>query len=516
MAWFGLAQRKKERARASSLVNVVVEPGTIRGVWSSHVKGGFGQLLASSHGSQATYDLSIPTETIDEFISHSWCRHAAMKGIDPIYGRLKWLSICLHQNGEAALVASIAAGAALAVAEAVLGWHALPLVSHCWFDGEIRRVSFAPYVVGYVTFLTVLLFGLNFLPTQWLRSFSLRLLPDRLMFLDKVCIHQTDPQKNQAGIRAINEFIRRSKKLLVCDNGGEAAGRHYFERLWCVFELAAFVSKEREAGRDEVADSIVVLPLLRPVCLLIIQLGLVLVHIYDYLVILRAGGDLTCEDSYSFTVNFFVTCTLTMTIPFWIELNEMVQKDKLLHELRTFRFEDVDCYEASDRESIRNAIEEFYKDDKSSSSSPPTQPTTKSGVDRFDEDVQSGRVYRAVEYAMGKHVGVLARSHIAMACLPNLFRAFAYFPGNIEVQPRLFLFHGVFLVLLFPAVREGCLQVYRAVLHRNSWKGIHHIHFFLHRTAASIFLSTLFSGVYLALCSPAVYMLGLKSEAKAL
>ena len=487
--------------RSSSLVNAVVEPGTIRGVRSSHVKGWCGQLLASSHGSEKTYDLSVPTETIDEFISHSWCRHASMNGVDPVYGRLKWLSLCLHHHGGAALVASLVAGAALATAEAALGWHALPLVSHCWFDGEVRRVSFAPYALSYFVFLAVLFFGFDFLPSQWLRSLCSWFLPDRVMFLDKACIHQTDPQKNKAGIKAINEFIRRSKKLLVCEGGGEAAGRHYFQRLWCVFELAAFVSKEHEAGRDDVSESVIVLPLLRPACLLLIQLGMVLVHICEYIVVLRSGGNLTCADSYSFTNNFSVTAALTMVVPFWIELNEMVKKDELLEELRKFRFEDVDCFEASDRESIRRAIEEFYKED-GSSFTPLAQPTKKSGVDRFDEDVRSGRVYRAVEYAVGKNVGVLARSHIAMACLPNIFRAFSYFFENIEVQPRLFLFHGVALVLLFPIVREGCLLIYITLLRRI-------IFFEHHRFVASISLSRLFSGVYLSLCIPVVYALGL-------
>ena len=536
---------KKTADMPRSLTNVVVLPGMIRAVRASHVKGQYGQLLASSCGSQETFELSIPTAEIDEFISHSWCRRADMQGTDPTYGRLKWLSLCLHQNSRAAVAASLVTGGVFATVEAAVGQHALPLVAHCWFDGSVRHVSFAPYVVGYLTFLVVLFFGFDFLPSPFLRKLSLRILPNRLMFLDKVCINQTDEQQNQAGIRAINEFIRRSKKLLVCEGGGEAPGRHYFQRLWCVFELAAFVSKEREAGREEVTDSIVMLPLFRPVCLLIIQGGIMLIHIHDYITILFAGGIFDCgnENSYSFSSNYFWTAVLTMIVPFWMDVNELVKKEELLRDLRSFRFQDVHCLEANDRESIRLAIEEFYERDgsgsggvsatkqpqkpqpeagvrerrrrSSSSSSSSSETKGKTGVDRFNEDVQRGRVYQAIEHAMGKQTGIFTRWQSAMAFLPNVFRAFSYFPANLEVQPNLLLFHGAILMILCPLLREGILYTYKTFMHLHLNTGPDQTRFtFLRRFSVSLVLSMLFSACTLMMSYPAVYILGLKSWSK--
>ena len=37
-------------------------------------------------------------------------------------------------------------------------------------------------------------------------------------FLDKICINQTDQKRKLAGIQAIDQFILRSKTMLICYN----------------------------------------------------------------------------------------------------------------------------------------------------------------------------------------------------------------------------------------------------------------------------------------------------------
>ena len=48
---------------------------------------------------------------------------------------------------------------------------------------------------------------------------------------DKICIHQQDTMLKKQGITAINEFIRRSSRMLVCHSTAVPGGS-YFERLW--------------------------------------------------------------------------------------------------------------------------------------------------------------------------------------------------------------------------------------------------------------------------------------------
>ncbi|CAE7544168.1 cpr6 [Symbiodinium pilosum] len=55
------------------------------------------------------------------------------------------------------------------------------------------------------------------------------------VFLDKICIHQTDQALKAEGIMSIGGFLTNSKSLLVMWDAT------YVWRLWCIFEYAAFV-----------------------------------------------------------------------------------------------------------------------------------------------------------------------------------------------------------------------------------------------------------------------------------
>ena len=105
------------------------------------MRSGFGQYLLHSRGSAATYELSSQSSQIDEFLSHSWSSS----------GRLKWLSLCLHHNGVAAVSAALIAGVLATVLE-IAGLGTLPVVRHRWFDGQIRSIVFGPYLAAYSAF----------------------------------------------------------------------------------------------------------------------------------------------------------------------------------------------------------------------------------------------------------------------------------------------------------------------------------------------------------------------------
>jgi len=59
--------------------------------------------------------------------------------------------------------------------------------------------------------------------------------PRAHVFLDKVCIHQTDAEKKQRGVDGLAGFLNHSEEILVLWD------RTYFTRLWCTFEIAAYV-----------------------------------------------------------------------------------------------------------------------------------------------------------------------------------------------------------------------------------------------------------------------------------
>jgi hypothetical protein len=123
-----------------------------------------------------------------------------------------------------------------------------------WFDSEYKPI-YAPscQLVATAVFVVVLLLGHHVRPPV-------------TMFLDKVCIHQTDAQKKAEGIQAIDQFLVRSKKMLICYNDD------YFERLWCCFELAARASS---------GSRIEMLPLWRAPVVLVVLVGFTVSHIAE-------------------------------------------------------------------------------------------------------------------------------------------------------------------------------------------------------------------------------------------
>ena len=93
-------------------------------------------------------------------------------------------------------------------------------------DGHAYSNSVGPTLAGTFAFFAALVFAGACAPRYD-------------VFVDKCCIDQVDARRKSSGILAIPEVLRRSRSLLVLYESD------YFERLWCVFELAIFCSDRR-------------------------------------------------------------------------------------------------------------------------------------------------------------------------------------------------------------------------------------------------------------------------------
>eukprot|EP00434_Breviolum_minutum_P013157 symbB.v1.2.011595.t1/scaffold779.1/size163325/5 len=161
------------------------------------------------------YAFSEQVVEIDEFWSHSW------------HGRSSWKvwSLLFVKNSHAALIISYFLAALMAL------FFALGLL-----PGWVKMSNYAPnephaycvwsLVTGVLSYVLVIIF--------WR--------PRSKVFVDLFCIHQANPRLKAEGLLSLGAILKKSKAMLVMWD------ETYLKRLWCVFELAAFLQSHRAEG----------------------------------------------------------------------------------------------------------------------------------------------------------------------------------------------------------------------------------------------------------------------------
>ena len=146
--------------------------------------------------------------TWDAFLSHNWSTP-------------RWktfLALCLHYNARVAFVAAVLAGVLVSVGIALT---LFPLVEMTGtLQGSAPQAPYATVVVPLV-FMVVVHCAHEVLPHS------------QRIFLDKLCIHQTDEVKKSEGIAHLGLTMFFSSAMVVLDSDV------YFKRLWTVYELAS-------------------------------------------------------------------------------------------------------------------------------------------------------------------------------------------------------------------------------------------------------------------------------------
>lgn len=169
----------------------------------------FGAVYKSNQGSKATYELSKQVTEISAFISHNW--------VTPRWKKVP--TIMLHFNSQIAwctcFVLSIVICALYAAFDMPYTYHAPQP------EGILFRVFFSP------VFLVALLTA---------REFPIFQGGEPMVFLDKTCIFQEDPDLMKRGIMKLAAFLERSKEMLVIYT------HVYLQKLWTVYEVAALLS----------------------------------------------------------------------------------------------------------------------------------------------------------------------------------------------------------------------------------------------------------------------------------
>ncbi|CAE7358451.1 unnamed protein product [Symbiodinium natans] len=116
----------------------------------------------------------------------------------------------------------------------LVGLQVLPSYDMDWLQqpGVQHNGPFLPCcaVSGLVSFILVLLL--------WR--------PQTQVFVDRICIHQQDPALKAEGIFNMGGILKHSSSILVMFD------RSWAERLWCVYELAAFIKSHEDDPQAQV------------------------------------------------------------------------------------------------------------------------------------------------------------------------------------------------------------------------------------------------------------------------
>ncbi|CAE8740262.1 unnamed protein product [Polarella glacialis] len=256
---------------------------------------------SSSRGTQA--------ERIGTFISHDWGSR----------GSLKSMSLLLIFNSRAAAVIAVSISAVVALMEAYA------VTPSCMSSTQLIGVGGKVYLVrssmssasGLVAYLIILCF--------WQRILSL-CGQSASVFLDKLCIDQENEKQKERAILGLAGFLDISDKLVILWSPS------YFERLWCMYELACWLRLSRMEGT-------IVMPIhLAPVIFVITfsLWGAILCFIY--------GAGSGYLDVFSAAFAAFLTGVVGGILPTHISRHLANSLRSLPQQLESFSIREANCF----------------------------------------------------------------------------------------------------------------------------------------------------------------------------
>lgn len=300
------------------------DPGLLRASRVAVVLRGCGSLLRDSKGSAETFEQSRPVGQIDAFISHNWSTSP----------RQKWMVLAIYFNF------SLAVSVALVLMVVCFGLTIFGVLPCVEFEHEgmvMGNSGVSSLFVGSAAMLLTLFFG---------RGVAARFgLSGPMVFLDKTCIHQTDPELKMRGIKSLPAQLIHSSSVVAVYT------ETYLQKVWTVYELASVLTLHPDV-------TLVVLPLF--VTKLVILGALVYPIRFAAVLFLKTdatgswGNDLS---RYGFdTVLFPVYLLFAMVLRGWAK-----ERLRIQHTVSHFDLRSATCALESDRALVKDNIVSFVR-----------------------------------------------------------------------------------------------------------------------------------------------------------
>ena len=175
----------------------------------------FEKCAQAFHPGVSQYHKSQQSDRIGRFWSHSW--HGSRW--------MKVLTLLVQYNGLASILLGTCAAFVMML---LFGLGHLPIYESPNYFNRGEPVSLWSLVVGLLVAIVTF--------TLWK--------PQQHVFFDRICINDGDPDMKTEAIVSLAGMLKESKELLVLWDAS------WSDRLWCLFELAAFLKcKNAEGGR---------------------------------------------------------------------------------------------------------------------------------------------------------------------------------------------------------------------------------------------------------------------------
>ena len=349
-------------------------------------------VFAKPQGTAEDYELSKVVDKIDHFISHNWSVHRINK----------FLGLAFHFNFHRALLMAGFATAASAGATMV---GLLPRIDAGKAEDAVQRGIFSTTLVV-PTFLIVLCSGHELL------RFAGRRCPK--VFLDKVCIHQTDEALKAEGIKKLGAFIRASDHMLVIFT------EVYLEKLWTVYEMACFLTLHPD-------DHLIVVPTYLPTTILS---GIIFMYLAGLANILLKSIATGFDASY--------ICYPLALFGLGLVLRHAVRtKEAIRQRTRRFRLEECRCVVEDDRQWVFGNIKVLMESTGAVASDAPVEQ-----VHRAFEGIVRRRFSKALIGSLGNlglsYVQVVAMTSLTLmpVCLDSFILAELRLPHEHAVPFR--------------------------------------------------------------------------------
>jgi len=324
---------------------VVLDPEFLRAVSSRRVLRSKG-LWTNRVGDESTFQASRPVQWMHVFLSHTW--------LTP--GWLKKLSLAYIFNISRAVVSALLVHLTICTLEVTGSFRFLVPVSQ---TGEVLAAASSvtlrfdiQCVASMIVFWVILRWGQE-LP-----------LPETRCFLDKCCIHQTDPDKKEAGIKQLGAFLRNSKQMLVL------LEPTYMKRLWCMYELAAFLYINGGSCEKVKIQPLKLIQL--SVCLIafhcftalvsIVVLPLTVLdpHVVDWM-LEHVSEPVQVPFLFAALFAFFFTVFATPSVVLWKVCKAHAHEcGRLYAEFTQFSISRVECSQTKDRDFVEMQIMEWF------------------------------------------------------------------------------------------------------------------------------------------------------------